>query len=81
MAISIAPDFQKAPGIQLAQMSTPKGVENPWASYFKTVPEKSFVDMVSDMGLCMMIDKLFVRKRRFNRTLTGSDIDRDRKFL
>jgi hypothetical protein len=75
MAVSIAPDFQKAPGIQLAQMETPEGVENPWADYFKTVPEKSFVDMVSSFGLCMMINKQFVpHYHRMNTTDTEFDL-------
>lgn len=60
MAVSIAPDFQKAPGAQLAQLGTPKGIENPWSAYFKTVPKKSFVDMIQSQGLWMLIDKQFV---------------------
>jgi hypothetical protein len=78
MAISIAPDFQKAPGGQLAQMRTPRGVGNPWADYFRTVPEKSFVDRVSSLGLCMMIDKLFVpHYHRINPTDTEFDLECD----
>jgi hypothetical protein len=65
MAVSIAPDFQIAPGKQLAQMKTPKGVENPWAGYYKTVPKKSFVDMIQSQGLWMLIKKQFVPHYRY----------------
>jgi hypothetical protein len=65
MAVSIAPDFQKAPGKQLAQLKTPKGVENPWMGYYKTVPKKSFVDMIQSQGLWMLMKKQFVPHYRY----------------
>lgn len=75
MAVSIAPDFQKAPGMQLAQLGTPKGVENPWAGYFKTVPRKSCVDMIQSQGLWTLIKKQFVPHYRcVNATDTEFDL-------
>ena len=74
MAVSIAPDFQKAPGIQLAQLETPKGVENPWAGYFKTVPKKSFVDMIGSLGLRMLIKKQFIPHYHYINT-TDTEFD------
>ncbi len=60
IAVSIAPDFHRAPGKQLAQLKTPKGVENPWAEYFHTVPEKTFVDMIQRQGVWMLVKEQFI---------------------
>jgi len=60
MAVSIAPDFHQAPGKQLAQLKTPKGVANPWAEYFGKVPKKTFVDMIQRQGVWMLIKEQFI---------------------
>jgi hypothetical protein len=64
MAVSIAPDFHKAPGKQLAQLKTPKGVENPWAEYFGKVPKKTFVDMIQRQGVWMLVKEQFLHHYR-----------------
>jgi hypothetical protein len=75
MAVSIAPDFHLAPGKQLAQLKTPRGIENPWAEYNGDVPKKTCIDMIQSQGLWMLVKKQFVPHYR----LVGS-ADRDFKL-
>lgn len=60
MAVSIAPDFHQAPGKQLAQLKTPKGIENPWAEYFKDFPCRTLIDMIQSQALRMIVKEQFV---------------------
>ncbi len=60
MAVSIAPDFHLAPGKQLAQLKTPKGIENPWGAYFGGVPKTTLTDMIQGEGLLMLVKKQFI---------------------
>lgn len=60
IAVSIAPDFHQAPGKQLAQMKTPKGITNPWSAYFGGIPEKSLTDMIQSRGLWMLVKNQFI---------------------
>ena len=60
MAVSIAPDFHLAPGKQLAQLKTRKGVENPWGAHFGDVPKRTCMDMIQSQGLWMLLKKQFI---------------------
>ena len=65
MAISIAPDFQKAPGKQLAIMDTAAGVDNPWRPYFKGTPRRTFSDEIQCTALWLLIKNQFVPHFQF----------------
>lgn len=60
MAISIAPDFQQAPGRQLACLKTSPGVDNPWRPYFKGAPQTTLNDDIQVEALEMLIKNQFV---------------------
>lgn len=60
MVFSIAPDFQKAPGKQLAQLKTPDGIANPWAEYFGQTPEITLLDRIQDSALWMLMKNQFI---------------------
>lgn len=60
MAISIAPDFQQAPGRQLACLKTPPGMDNPWCAYFKETPHATLNDDIQVEALEMLIKNQFV---------------------
>jgi len=60
MVFSIAPDFQKAPGKQLAQLKTPEGIENPWTGYFGDVPDKTLLDEIQATALWMLVKNQFI---------------------
>lgn len=67
MAVSIAPDFYRAPGKQMAQLKTPEGVENPWKPYFEAVPGKTLVDEIQSEALWMLIKMQFIPHYRYIR--------------
>jgi hypothetical protein len=60
MAFSIAPDFREAPGKQLAQLETPKGVENPWRQGLKDLPSKTLLDEVTAIGIWILVEEQFI---------------------
>ena len=60
MAVSIAPDFHLAPGKQLAQMKTPRGIENPWAEYFGDASKRTCIDKIQSLALRMMVKEMFI---------------------
>ena len=64
MAVSIAPDFQKAPGRQLAQLKTRKGIENPWAEHFNGASGRTLTDMIQGQGLWMLVKEQFIPHHR-----------------
>jgi hypothetical protein len=65
VAVSIAPDFQQAPGNQLARLKTPEDVKNPWKAYFDALPKKSFGDEIQGAALGMLIKNQFVPHYRY----------------
>jgi hypothetical protein len=67
IAVSIAPDFHQAPGKQLAQLKTPRGIENPWAEYYGDVPCRTLIDMIQSQALWMMVKEQFIPHYRLVR--------------
>ncbi|HHO75191.1 MAG TPA: hypothetical protein ENN05_02040 [Deltaproteobacteria bacterium] len=72
MVFSIAPDFQKAPGKQLAQLKTPEGIANPWTDYFGQIPEMTLLERIQNTALWMLMKKQFIPGYNFVRS---SDIE------
>ncbi len=60
MAVSIAPDFHKAPGKQLAQLNTPPGIENPWKTDSDFGTDKTIVDQIQSESVWMLMEKQFI---------------------
>jgi hypothetical protein len=60
MAVSIAPDFQAAPGGQLARLPVPEGHRNPWPTGGEPGLGKPIVDAVQDMGIRVLIAEQFL---------------------
>ncbi len=76
VAVSIAPDFQQAPGKQLALLKTAEGVENPWKAFFKPAPQKTLCDDIQCAVLGTLIKKQFVPHYRFTNTAdAGFDLE------
>jgi len=76
VAVSIAPDFQQAPGEQLALLDTVKGVENPWKAFFKSAPEKTLSDEIQCAVLEALIEDQFVAHYRLTSTANaGFDLE------
>ncbi|MBN2372825.1 hypothetical protein JXL19_03430 [bacterium] len=65
MAISIAPDFKKAPGKQLSQLETRPGISNPWRSDSQDTSGMTLVDKIQRESLCMLIERQFIPNYRF----------------
>ena len=59
MAVSIAPDFQAAPGRQLARLPVPEGRVNPWASG-EPGERRVIVDAVQDVGIRVLMSEQFL---------------------
>lgn len=74
MAVSIAPDFQQAPGKQLALLKTAEGIENPWKAFFRSAPHKTLGDEIQCAALGMLIKNQFVPHYRFTNT-ADADFD------
>lgn len=78
IAVSIAPDFQQAPGKQLAFLKTAGGMENPWKAYFKVLPHEKLTDEIEAAALGMLIKKQFVPHYRCIRPAdTAFDLEPD----
>lgn len=56
LALSIAPDFAKAPGAQLSQLSTPEDVENPWLR--EDLPKPGLSE-IQTAGVWLLFQKQF----------------------
>jgi hypothetical protein len=65
VAASIAPDFRRAPGEQLAQLKTPKGVENPWRQSLEDLPEETLIHNIQSQSVWVLVKKQFVSSFRF----------------
>ena len=73
IAVSIAPDFQVAPGHQLALLPTREGVENPWATAAN--PESSepgFDEKLQLEALGMLVENRFIPA--FERARPGATV-------
>lgn len=60
IAVSIAPDFRHAPGIQLARLDTPPGVENPWVRALAPLPYETLTDIIQSRVIWMFIENQFI---------------------
>ena len=60
LAVSIAPDFERAPGTQLASLETPEGVDNPWLQVAQPSESKSLVDSIQAEGVWMLMSNQFL---------------------
>lgn len=59
MAISLAPDFQQAPGRQLARLPVPEGHRNPWQVDGHSDAGNTIVDAIQGWGIRVLLAKQF----------------------
>ena len=64
LVFSIAPNFNKAPGKQFAQLTTRKGVDNPWRRGIDVGSATTTADSVQNQGMWMLINKQFIPNYR-----------------
>ena len=67
IAVSIAPDFKKAPGKQLAYLKTSGGMKNPWRHDLEPLPRMGLTDTIQGAALGLLIEKQFVQHYRLIR--------------
>jgi hypothetical protein len=73
VAVSIAPDFQVAPGQQLALLPTREGVENPWAAAENPGSGPDFEEELQLQALGMLMKNRFVPA--FERARPGATVE------
>ena len=64
VAASIAPDFRRAPGEQLAQLKTPRGVENPWRQSLEDLPDETLIHKIQRQSIWVLVNEQFVSSYR-----------------
>jgi hypothetical protein len=67
IAVSIAPDFQQAPGEQLSHMDTEEGIRNPWRQGREDLPNETLVDKIQSHAVWVLIKEQFIPSYRWIR--------------
>ena len=64
IVLSVAPDFRRAPGKQLARLKTPPGIPNPWKSDATASAGNPAVDLIQGWGIEVLVSQQFLPSYR-----------------